>query len=892
MNLSEKTRARLAVLNAALWFAVAMTALSLLQGPRGWIETTWKPVQQELGGWLGLALGAAGVAAEPLDDWELRIEPRVFQAAELMGRAGPVPAAESDRWWFPARFAADGVVYDVDLRFAGVASADRPLLERAWRVRFRGAERYRGARELELAPAREHDHSLELVVRDDAREWGLLAPPAGFASLAINGADAGTFFWSEGASPAMFQRLGYPDDGELLTPAVASAPPRSAGSAGGSADADPGLAAFDGLARLVRNADDAAFARELPELLDVEKFLAWHALFCVYGRAEADSLPEPDWYFDPVTGLLEPVVRSVGDPSPLPRALALERPTAGRLADRMLEIPAFRARRNAILWSRIADDDRDLTETIDARLGAVLTRLAKADGSLLQFEWLRAAAGFRHHVRTDLRDRTAALGIALAASQVETIPRLEQSAGGPVLTLEVRPSGLAGIAVSELRFELDRDVRVGRQPASIAVRAPSGALVGTVSAEPVLAGRSLSLHPEGVSVAPAAGGGTSGPPWTLELRLPFLDASVWSRPGPIEAIEVVYRNEVTGVALPPAELLDRDGVASRPGDERPQALWPVEEAIAASGLPLEVRGDELVLPAGRHRLDSTLVVPRDFRLRIEPGARLSLGPDVSIVTFRGVVAVGTPDAPIVLAAVDPSEPWGSLGVARAPEASELRHVTVSGGSRGRYQGIEFDGQLAFNHSDVVVEDCEIHDAHKADGMSVKRATFRVARTRFFSNGSDGLESEWSQGEVSDSLFANNGDDGLDLADSKVRVEQSAFYWMGDESISAGARSHVTIASTRLSDSETAIASKEDSTVDVRDTEFRRNELGFSLYRGKPMFGGGSGSVTGGLFAHNERDFSVEPGSRLELNHVQRQREPRSEGLVGSIALRASVTRSR
>lgn len=889
MNLSEKTRSRLVVLNAVLWFVTGMTALWLLQGPRGLIETTWKPIQQELGGWTGLALGAAGVADDSLDRYALRIEPRVFRAAELMARTGPVPAGESDRWWFPARFVADGVAYDVDLRFAGLAGADRPLLERAWRVRFRGAKRYRGIRELELSPAREQDHGLDLVLRDDARAWGLIAPPAGFASLAINGADAGTFFWSEGASPAMLERLGRPD-GELLTPGFGAAAVDLAGAA--DSGAHPGLEAFDRLLHLLRSADDAAFARELPEIVDVEKFLTWNALYCLYGQAEADSLPEPDWYLDPVTGLLEPMVRSVANPAPLPRALALEAPMAVRLSDRILEIPAFRARRNAILWSRLDADERDLVTTIDASLGAVLTRLARVDGSLLGLEWLRSAAGFRRDVRAALRDRTAALGAALAASQVETIPRLRQSEDGPVLALELRPAGLAGIEVSELRFELDRDVRIGNEPASIAVRAPSGSLVRTVSAEPIVVGRSLSLRPEAVSVAPAAGGGRAGPPWTLELRLPFLDASVWSRPGPIEAIEVVYRNQVTGVALPPAELLDRDHVTGRTGSDLHAMFRPVDEVIAASGLPFEVRGDELVLPAGDHRLDETLVVPRTFRLRIEPGARLSLGPDVSIVTFHGVVAVGTADAPIVLAAADPHEPWGSLGVARAPETSELRHVTVSGGSRARFDGIEFDGQLAFNGSDVVLEDCEVHDANDADGMSVKRSSFRVTRTRFVNNGSDGLESEWSRGEVSESLFADNGDDGLDLADSDVRVEESTFYWMGDKSIDAGARSHVSIASTHLSDSETAIVSKEDSTVDIRDTEFRRNELGFALYRGKPMFGGGSGSVTGGLFVHNERDFSVEPGSRLELNHVRRQPESEGAALMGSIALRSSVTRSR
>jgi hypothetical protein len=314
--------------------------------------------------------------------------------------------------------------------------------------------------------------------------------------------------------------------------------------------------------------------------------------------------------------------------------------------------------------------------------------------------------------------------------------------------------------------------------------------------------------------------------------------------------------------------------------------------VAASTVPLLLRGDEVVIPAGEHTLEETLIVPRSYRLRIEPGARLRLAPGVSILSFRGVTALGTAAQPILLRAADPERPWGSFGVIRAPETSSLAFLTVAGGSQARFEGIELDGQLSFNASNLVLSDSEIQDARKADGLSLKRSVFEVSRTQFVTNDSDGLASEWSRGTVRESLFVNNGDDGLDLADSNVAVEDSSFHWMGDKSISAGARSRVSIASTQLSDSEIAIASKEDSRVDVRDTDFRRNRLGFALYRDKPVFGGGSGSVTGGVFARNNRDFSVEPGSNLELIRVHREAETPSDAVLGSIALQRVVTRSR
>jgi len=268
------------------------------------------------------------------------------------------------------------------------------------------------------------------------------------------------------------------------------------------------------------------------------------------------------------------------------------------------------------------------------------------------------------------------------------------------------------------------------------------------------------------------------------------------------------------------------------------------------------------------------------RLVIEAGAELWMPAGTSIVTFRGLEAIGTQRRPISIRAADPARAWGSIGVARAPETSQIAFATVSGGSHDSYEGIRFTGALSFNASDVVVRDCDIRDAHGDNALSIKRALFHVVRSRFLDNRSDGLDAEWSTGSVDQSLFAHNGDDGLDLAGSEVRVRRAWFRRMGDKAISAGERSHVAVRDSQIADSQIAIASKEGSVVEVEGTEFRRNEVGVSLYRDKPIFGAGAGVVTGGLFAENLRDFAVENGSDLRLNGVERRAVETRDVLVG------------
>jgi hypothetical protein len=900
MRLSEKTRSRLVMTNVAMWFVSGVTLLAVLGGPRGATERYFEPVQSELGGWLDLALNAAGHERVSVPSYQLAIEPDVYRAAALLARDGAERSPErSERWWFPARLHADGVEYPVDLQFAGAPGAPGRILEQSWRVRFRGDQSYRGIDEFELAPANETRHAAELAIRDKAEANELLAPPGGFAKLAINGSDAGTYFWSEGNSKAMLERLGYPD-GEILTPRVTSAsiPAQLAGIGNGpigyahyvpaiDRDGDWSVAEvkLERLLGLVQNASDAEFEQQIPELLDVEKFLRWNALASVFARPESDGYPDLSWFFDPVTGLLEPILRDFALPSPN----GGEASDAARLTTRLLRQPALRSRSNEILWELVGENGDDVVAQADAKLGALLTHLAKSTGSLIHVGQLRDYAEFRRSSRVALDERVSRLSTALAASQVETTPVLSVDAGIPTLTLELAPAGLADILLSEIRFELSSAELTNGEAATIRITAPGGRQVESGPIEPIVVGSSLALRPEHVAIEP---GRSAGAAWTIDIQLPFFGVEQWLRSDVIQSIDVVYRNAVTGESLPAARLMTAEMLARTPDGDYRALFRSIEATVAASGLPFVVGDDEIVLPAGDYRVAKTIVVPRSHRLRLEPGVTLRLDPDVSLITFRGVTAEGTALQPIHLRATDSEKAWGSLGVARAPEASTLAFVTVAGGSRTSFQGIEFDGQLSFNASDVFVDDSEIYDAQDADGLSVKRGAFEVHRSQFVANDSDGIESEWSEGLIRESLFINNGDDGVDLADSTVRIDESAFHWMGDKSISAGERSRVTVVATRLSDSEIAIASKEDSRVDVSDTEFRRNDTGFSLYRSKPVFGGGSGSVTGGVFARNARDFVVEPGSNLEINDVHRESGTPADALVGSLALRSVVTRSR
>lgn len=814
MRLSNSALRRLGVPVTAMGTLAVVLVFVGIGTPRDALRGYLEAAEHELSTWL--AVGA--VNARPLVRYELEIDPELRRATGLLPARAPGARETTFRdgghayqRWVPARFRAEGQSYGVEVRFDREPGAGGGADEGTWRVHFHGTRQYRGMRDIALTPASGEADAREVTARESARGLGLLAPLSGFAALRINGVEAGVVLWVEGRSQMMFERLGY-DEGEVFALALdAFASER----AGGATVTPVGLArsafADDERARrgapaqelrrlldLAREATDAQFEREIPQFLNIEKYVAWNALAWLFGGPSPDVGPEVSWYYDPVTGLFEPTLAKLGRH---PRAISYQTSVAEDLSPlgrRLFRVQRHRERRNRLLWELLSNPDLDVVAASGRRFRSLLPHLARdpesrGPGSLLRVARLRELIEAHLDARALLEGNAKRLRQILASSPIESEPRLALAGGFPGLALDRASHRAWGVALEERR---------------------------------------VAMHAE-----------------------PATHARI----------------------VPPREpqLRERPGRFSR----------RIEDVVEESGLPFRRRGDELVLPSGDYALSRTLVVPAGYRLTLEPGVSLELGPGVSILTFRGLIARGTKEQPIRIGAADSDRAWGSIGVVRAPEPSRLEHVVVRGGSRSVVDGIELSGQLAFNASALELSDSEIGGARRGKGLSLKRASFDIVRTHFVGNASDAVDAGWAQGSVRNCSFVDNGDDGLDLAGATVRIWDSSFRGMGDKAISAGEKSWVSVADSQIAESKIGIASKEDSRVDVARTDILRNEIGFALYRDKPIFGPGFGRVAGGHFSDNLHDLKIEQDSRLELKGVNQNYASVLEAVTGLVAPR-------
>ena len=100
-----------------------------------------------------------------------------------------------------------------------------------------------------------------------------------------------------------------------------------------------------------------------------------------------------------------------------------------------------------------------------------------------------------------------------------------------------------------------------------------------------------------------------------------------------------------------------------------------------SGVDFKVEGQKLILKSGIHDFTKTISIPREYMLMIEAGAKLRMGPGVSVLVNNKLDIKGTADEHVTILPLDPEGlPWGTFSVVLASDTSNVSYLTVSGGS--------------------------------------------------------------------------------------------------------------------------------------------------------------------------------------------------------------------
>jgi hypothetical protein len=299
-----------------------------------------------------------------------------------------------------------------------------------------------------------------------------------------------------------------------------------------------------------------------------------------------------------------------------------------------------------------------------------------------------------------------------------------------------------------------------------------------------------------------------------------------------------------------------------------------DQKTAHPFLQIDEADSTIVIPPGVHSVRSPIILPKGYQVLIRAGATLQFAPEALMAVHGILHAEGTPDAPVVLEGLPQADgrsgPWQGVVVMEAPGRSQWSHVTVRHTTGIDYAGWRLTGGVTFYRSDISMAHGAFTDNRGEDALNIIHADFALKDVDIKRTASDGFDADFSTGVIEGGVYEElgqiGGGDGIDVSGSTVTIKGTRFQHINDKAISVGEASTATVLDIHIEDAVVGAASKDRSTLEIRNATFRNIQFaGLMAYTKKPEYGPGYIMADQVTIEQTERITLVQTGSRLEFN---------------------------
>ena len=180
------------------------------------------------------------------------------------------------------------------------------------------------------------------------------------------------------------------------------------------------------------------------------------------------------------------------------------------------------------------------------------------------------------------------------------------------------------------------------------------------------------------------------------------------------------------------------------------------------------------------------IIPDNYKLIGQPGLKLILNNQSSILSYSNIEFIGNKYNPITIS----SEDFTGQGIIifNSNKKSIFKNVIFDKLSNPKYYGWNLTGVITTYHSKIEIYDSIFKNNQSEDYINFIDSEFIVNNSSFNNIYSDGIDSDYSNGNVVDTNFNNTGNDAIDLSGSKIYIKNVFINSVGDKGLSVGERS--------------------------------------------------------------------------------------------------------
>ena len=332
-------------------------------------------------------------------------------------------------------------------------------------------------------------------------------------------------------------------------------------------------------------------------------------------------------------------------------------------------------------------------------------------------------------------------------------------------------------------------------------------------------------------------------------------------PIPFELSAVVGLSGLSKDYTIPLELIQ----SPEPLIAGPRPIAPDKEGALGQHPFLRDGGDErtLVVESGDWNVRGDLVLPEGMELIILPNTTLRFEPGAVFLSDGPVQIRGTEEAPVLLTSQE--ESWAGIVIMEVVDLSRWEYAQIENTTGVDRNGWTLTGGITFFQSPVVLDHSRILHTQAEDGINVVRSEFVFQNSEFGYTTSDAFDGDFVSGEIMDCSFHNIDGDGIDVSGSNITVDRTRLVNIGDKGISAGEKSDVSVHDVQAVDVGIGVASKDLSSVSINGLEVTRAlHAGLAAYIKKPVYGPASIIATNIYFAETDVEAIVQTDSYIEV----------------------------
>jgi len=263
---------------------------------------------------------------------------------------------------------------------------------------------------------------------------------------------------------------------------------------------------------------------------------------------------------------------------------------------------------------------------------------------------------------------------------------------------------------------------------------------------------------------------------------------------------------------------------------------------------------------GLNIINNDIYIPAGYTLFANGDVTIDIINSSKIVSNSPIIFTGSEESALVIQSSD-SSGQGIL-ISQTNNPSIMKFVTVSNLYNISTGGESTSGAITFYEADVEIRNCTFNGNKSEDALNIIRSEFLIDETVFLNSQSDAFDGDFVKGKINASSFNYCGNDAIDISGSIVNVQNISINKAGDKGISIGENSSMTGRNIIIRNSEIGIACKDLSEINISRISIDSTRVGYTAFQKKPEFGTAKITVSNSELKNFELSYLIEKGSTM------------------------------